>query len=99
VSLQLAGTYRELAGVAGFFQKVSELVEILFLLAREFVAQGDRVLVVGFSRERVKATNKTFENNCVIAFSVRNNKVTNVREYADTLALALGFEMAGSSTA
>jgi hypothetical protein len=28
---------------------------------REFVAQGDRVLVVGLATGRVKATNRTFE--------------------------------------
>ena len=63
---------------------------------REFVAQGDRVLVVGFSRGRVKATNRTFEDHWVFAFTVRNGKVTNIREYIDTLALARGFEMAAS---
>jgi uncharacterized protein len=74
----LAGAYRGHAGVADFFQKISEMLEISFLESREFVAQGDRVLV---------------------AFTVRNGKVTNVREYIDTLALARGFEMAASDTA
>jgi ketosteroid isomerase-like protein len=75
------------------------MLEISFLEPREFVAQGDRVLVVGFSRGRVKATNRAFENNWVIAFTVRNGKVTNVREYVDTLALAQGLEMPASVTA
>ena len=57
----LAGTYREHAGVADLFQKISEMLEISFLETREFVSQGDRVLVVGFDRGRVKATNRTFE--------------------------------------
>jgi uncharacterized protein len=82
-----------------FFQKIFELLEISFLEPREFVAQGDRVLVVGFDRGRVKATNKTFEGHWVMAFTVGNGKVTNVREYIDTLALAWGFEMAGSVAA
>ena len=93
----LAGTYRGLEGVAGFFQKVSEMFEISFLEPREFVAQGDRVLVVGFERGRVKAANRTFEGHWVAAFTVRNGKVTNVREYNDTLALARAFEMAASA--
>jgi uncharacterized protein len=90
----LAGTYRGLAGVADFFQKISEMFEMTSLEIREFVAQGDRVLVVGFDRGRVKATNKMHEGHWVMAFTVRNGKVTNVREYLDTLALARGFEMA-----
>jgi len=95
----LAGTYRRRAGVAGLFQKVSEMLEISFLETREFVAQGDRVLVVCFSGGRVTGTNRTYEHHEVLAFTVLNGKVTNVREYIDTLALARSFEMAASPTA
>jgi len=95
----LAGTYRGHAGVADFFQKISAMLERSLFEPREFVAQGDRVLVVGFERGRVKATNRTFEGHWVWAFTVRNGKVTNVREYIDTLALARAFEMAASATA
>jgi uncharacterized protein len=95
----LAGTHRGHAGVAALFQKAFELVEISLLEPREFVAQGDRVLVVGLSRGRVKATNRTFEDHWVFAFIIRNGKVTNIREYIDTLALARAFEMAASRTA
>ena len=94
----LAGTHRGHAGVADLFQKAFEMVEMSFLEPREFVAQGDRVLVVGFTRGRVKATNRTFEDHWVFAFTVRNGKVTNIREYIDTLALARGFEMAASGS-
>jgi uncharacterized protein len=85
--------------VAGFFQKISEMLKFSLLEPREFVAQGDRVLVVGFDRSRVKATNRTFEGHWVMAFTVRDGEVTNVREYIDTLALARGFEMAASTSA
>jgi hypothetical protein len=91
----LAGTHRGHAGVADLFQKASEMVETS-TEPREFVAQGDRVLVVGFSRGRVKATNRTFEDHWVFAITVRNGKVTNIREYIDTLALARASEMAAS---
>jgi uncharacterized protein len=92
--LPFAGTHRGQAGVADFFRKVSETCEITLLETREFVVQGDRVLVVGFDKGRVKATNKTFEGHWVVAYTVRNGKVTKVQEYIDTLALARGFEMA-----
>ena len=95
----LAGTHRGHAGVADLFQKASEMVEMSFLEPREFIAQGDRVLVVGRTRGRVKATNRTFEDHWVFAFTVRNGKVTNIREYIDTLALTRGFEIAASPRA
>ena len=94
--LPLAGTYRGHAAVASFFQKVLEMFEYSSVEPREFLAEGDRVLVVGFESGRVKATNRTFEAHWVIAFTVRNGKVTNVRDYIDTLAQARALEVAES---
>ena len=91
----LAGTHRGHAGLADLLQKASETMET-FTEPREFVAQGDRVLVVGFARGRIKATNRTFEDHFVFAITVRNGKVTNIREYIDTLALARASEMDAS---
>jgi ketosteroid isomerase-like protein len=59
---------------------------------REFVAQGNRVLVVGFARGKVKATDKPFEDDWVFAITVRDGKLTRVREYGDTQALARAAE-------
>jgi uncharacterized protein len=91
----LAGTYRGHAGVADLLQKASETMET-FTEPREFVAQGDRVLVVGFARGRIIATNRTFEDDWVFAITVRNGKLTNIREYIDTQALARASEMDAS---
>jgi len=90
----LAGTYRGHAGLADLLQKASEMFEISHPEPPEFVAQRDRVLVVGFARGKVKATNRTFEDHFVFAITVRNGKLTNIREYIDTQALALASEMA-----
>jgi ketosteroid isomerase-like protein len=84
----LAGTHRGHAGLADLLQKASDTVETSFPKPPEFVAQGDRVLVVGFATGKVKATNKTFDDDWVFAITVRNGKVTNIREYVDTQALA-----------
>jgi ketosteroid isomerase-like protein len=84
----LAGTHRGHAGLAALLQKASDTMETSFPKPPEFVAQGDRVLVVGFARGKVKATNKTFDDDWVFAITVRNGKVTNIREYVDTQALA-----------
>jgi ketosteroid isomerase-like protein len=77
-------------------QKASETLETSYPEAFEFVAQGNRVLVVGVATGRIKATNRTFEDNFVFAITVRNGKLTNVREYIDTQALARASEMDAS---
>jgi uncharacterized protein len=89
----LAGTHRGHAGLAALLQKASDTVETSFPKPPEFVAQGERVLVVGFARGRVKATNKTFEDDWVFAITVRNGKLAKIREYVDTQALARASEM------
>jgi ketosteroid isomerase-like protein len=60
------------------------------------VAQGDRVLVVGVATGKVKATNRSFKDDWVFAITVRDGKVTNIREYVDTQALARASEMPAS---
>jgi ketosteroid isomerase-like protein len=92
--LPLAGTYRGRDGVANFFQNLSAEWEILDFQPREFVAEGDRVLVVGWERAKVKATNRTAEVDWIMSFTVRNGKIAIFREYIDTKALADAHETA-----
>jgi ketosteroid isomerase-like protein len=72
----LAGTHRGHAGLADLLQKASEMLEISYPDPPEFIAQGDRVLVVGFATGRIRATNRTFEDHWVFAITVRNGKLT-----------------------
>src|SRR6201992_2760204 len=92
----LAGTHRGHAGLENLLQKANEAVETSYPEPPEFIAQGDRVLVVGFARGRIKATNRTFEDHWVFAIPIRNGKVTSLREYVDTQALAQASETAAS---
>jgi ketosteroid isomerase-like protein len=89
----LAGTHRRHEGLTDLLQKASEMVETSYPEPPEFIAQGDRVLVVGFATGKLKATNRTFEDNWVFAITVRNGKVAKIREYIDTLALARASEL------
>ena len=88
----LAGTHRGHAGVNNLLQKANETVETSYPEPPEFIAQGDRVLVVGVATGKIKATNRTFEDHWVFDITVRNGKLTNIREYIDTQALARASE-------
>ena len=92
----LAGTHRGHTGLADVLQKANETVETSFPDPPEFIAQGDRVLVVGFATGRVKATNRTFKDDWVFDVTIRDGKVTKSREYIDTQALARASEMDAS---
>ncbi|TPG42598.1 nuclear transport factor 2 family protein [Sphingomonas koreensis] len=94
----LAGTHRGHAGLADLLETASKSIETS-TEPREFVAQGDRVFVVGFASGRIKATNKTFEDDWVFAVTVRDGKLTNIREYVDTQALARAAAMSSAASA
>ena len=88
----LAGTRHGHAGLADLLETASKSIETSTEL-REFVAQGDRVMVLGVATGRIKATNKTFKDDWVFAITVRNGKVTKIREYINTQALARASRM------
>jgi ketosteroid isomerase-like protein len=95
----LAGTHRGHAELAVVLQKASKEVEMTYPEPPEFVAQGDRVLVVGVATGKIKATNKPFKDDWVFAITIRNGKLTNIREYIDTQALARASRMDASGLA
>ena len=95
VDWSLAGTHRGHAGLTALLQKASKTVETS-TEPSEYVAQGDRVLVVGVAKGKVKATNKPFKDDWIFAITVRNGKVASIREYIDTQALARASEMDAS---
>ena len=92
----LAGTHRGHAGLADVLKRASEEIETTYPEPPEFVVQGDRVLVIGVAAGKIKATNKPFEDHWVFDITVRTGKLTNIREYIDTQALARASENATS---
>jgi uncharacterized protein len=95
----LAGTHRGHAELAAVLQKASEEVEMTYPKPPEFVAQGHRVLVVGVATGKIKATNRAFKDDWVFAITVQNGKVTKIREYIDTQALARASQREASGLA
>jgi ketosteroid isomerase-like protein len=95
----LAGTHRGHAALAAVLQKASEEVETTYPKPPEFVAQGDRVMVIGVATGKIKATNKPFKDEWVFDITVRNGKVAHIREYIDTQALARASQIDASGPA
>ena len=85
----LAGTHRGHAALADVLRKASEEVETNYPQPPEFVAQGDRVFVIGVATGKIRATSKPFKDDWVFDVTVREGKVAHIREYVDTQALAL----------
>lgn len=95
--LPLAGTYRGHAGVTNFFQKLAQEAEVLDFQPREFIAEGDRVIVLGTERTKIRATNRTVDLDWIMSFTMRNGKVVSFREYTDTKVLADAYESSAAA--
>jgi ketosteroid isomerase-like protein len=92
--LPTGGTRRGHAGVAEFFQTLTSIFDILRFEPKEFIAQGDRVVVIGDDTTRVKATGKSIDYRWTHTFTVRNGKVVAFEEYGDASALVAEFRSA-----
>jgi ketosteroid isomerase-like protein len=92
-----AGTYRGLEGVGRFFQLLSQTTEFSALEPREFIADGDRVIVLGFYRGKAKDTGRGFEAQWAMSFTLRSGKVASFREYTDTATIGRAYAERGAA--
>ena len=90
--IPLAGIRRGHEGVAKFFSLVEGNLEFERFEPREFVAQGDTVVVLGFERSLVKPTGRTFEQEWAHVYKLREGKVAEFLALEDTAAHAVAFE-------
>ncbi len=63
----------------------------------EFIAQGDRVVVLGTMSSTVKDTGRDYKSDWAHIFTVRDGKVTNFLEFYDTAAISKAFQKAVSA--
>ena len=82
--LPTAGIRRGREQVAQFFKAVDEMFEFERFEPKQFVAQGEQVVVLGDDTLRVKATGKVLTEGWAHAFTVRDGKIAAFREYIDT---------------
>lgn len=91
------GTRNGHAGAGEFFGLMAEIEDVLKFEPREFIAQGDKVVVVGHFAGRPKATGREYETYWVHVFTMRDGKISNFAEYTDTAAIAAAFTKAQSA--
>lgn len=81
-------------GHAGFLEWVeigSRSEEILALEPHKFLADGDTVAVIGFTKCRAKLTGKVYATDFVHVVTLTDGKVTRFQEFFDTFAAAEAF--------
>lgn len=92
--LPTAGMRRGAAAVRDFFGILLNTFEITKFEPSDFLAQGDKVVVLGTSLERVKATGRAVDFRWVHVFTVRHGRIVAFEEPADVSALVDEFRKA-----
>jgi ketosteroid isomerase-like protein len=82
--LPWAGKRRGREQVAEFFAGLAELSEFEQFEPQEFIAQGNKVVVLIFERVRIKATGRAVDNEYVQVFTFSNGKIVQWCVYEDT---------------
>jgi hypothetical protein len=92
-----AGKRKGKSAVGDFFSELNEAEDIQRFEPLEFIAQGDKVMVLGESAVTVKTTGKSYETEWVHVFHLRDGKVTEFKEFFDTAAASKAFQLAAGA--
>ena len=87
----LAGTYHGPGQVGEWFGKMDELTETQSFEPREFIAQGDKVVALGYYKFLAKPTGKTWESEWAMAWTFREGKEAEFQFFGDTANEAAAF--------
>jgi ketosteroid isomerase-like protein len=87
-NVPFSGSWRGRQQAAIFFQKLTESQDVIEFEPEQFLAQADKVVVLGHFTMRVKATGREFRSDWVHVWAVADGKFRHVREYVDSLAVS-----------
>ncbi len=90
--IPFAGTRHGHGGVAEFFSVLGETLDFEQFEPREFIAQGDTVVVVGVERSLSRATGRTIEQEWAHVNTLRDGKIAKFRAFEDTGAYVAALE-------
>ena len=96
--LPTAGLRRGVDEVREFFGVLFSTLDVQDFRPADFLAQGDKVVVLGTSREGPKGTGRLVEFRWVHVFTVRGGKIVDFEEPADVSALVEEFRRAEART-
>jgi ketosteroid isomerase-like protein len=94
-AIPFCGIRRGKEQVPDFFKRLPELHEVQMFDPREYIAEGDKVVVLGHFKAQVRTvrtTNRTMESDFVHVFTLRDGQAVQFREFADTAAALMAYK-------
>jgi ketosteroid isomerase-like protein len=71
--------------VKQFFSTMHDYTQFKQVALQEYVAQNDKVIVIGHIKVLVKPTDREYENDLVAVYTLENGKVKEMRDFMDTV--------------
>lgn len=84
--IPIGGAFHGKQGVADFFTRLGGAMQATRFEPKEFIAEGDKVVVVGHATWQVKANGRSFDTPWVHLFTMRDGKIARFEAFADTAA-------------
>lgn len=93
------GALRGRNEVKRFFEKLIESADYSNFEPLEYIASGNKVVVIGTATATVKETRRDFTSEWIHVFTVEDSKVVKFQEFFDTAAVGQAFQKAASAHA
>jgi ketosteroid isomerase-like protein len=84
--IPFAGKHAGKGEIARFFQDLDRASQALRFVPKDFIAEGDKVIVTGEATWLVRDTGRTYDSPWVHIFTLRDGKVASFQDYHDTAA-------------
>jgi ketosteroid isomerase-like protein len=92
-----AGSREGLGKVGEFFTELTAAEDITRFEPLEFIAQNDKVVVLGESAATVRSTGRSYETDWVHVFTLHEGKIIEFTEFFDNAAATRAFAKAATA--
>lgn len=89
--LPFSGNFHGKSGIRQFFAEFDAAVQTTRFEPKQFIAEGDTVVVTGDAHRLAKATGRAYDSSWVHLFTLRDGKVARFEEFSDTAAIERAF--------
>lgn len=91
-SVPFGGKWHGHEGLKEFLGVMRDYTQMKQMKLAEFIAQNDKVVVVGYVKVLAKPTNREYENELVAVWTVENGKIKEMKDFMDTVQAVSAFK-------
>jgi ketosteroid isomerase-like protein len=94
--IDITGSFFGKEGVQEFFTRLGEQIHYSYFEPKEFIVQGDTVIVLGHHTGTVRSTGRSFDHDWCFSFKMRHGKLQQYFAFTDTYEQARAFSKTDS---